>query len=167
MKGQWKGRHAGLRPAALFGVLALVGILIGASVFTAFYAEAFSYLSDDPETCVNCHVMRPQFEGWAAGPHHAVATCNDCHVPHESFLAKWLGKASNGYHHSRAFTLQDYPDPIRIKASSSEVLEENCIRCHADLLRDVTGHSGSGSGAGWKPPTCVYCHRSAGHGAPW
>ena len=71
---------------------ALVGLLLGIGLFTFHYAEGFSYLSSDPDACVNCHIMREQFAGWQAGPHHAVATCNDCHVPH-ALLSKYLAKA--------------------------------------------------------------------------
>jgi len=155
---------------ALLALFALTGVLIGAGAFTAIYAEAFSYLSDEPTACVNCHIMRPQYEGWAASPHHAVATCNDCHVPHTSFFAKWWGKAQNGYHHSRAFTLQNHPDPIRIKPGNAAVLQENCVRCHDDMVSGIVGHAPPGGATDDDPgsdaPSCVFCHRTVGHGAP-
>jgi cytochrome c nitrite reductase small subunit len=118
--------------------------------------------------------MRAQSAGWIASPHHAAATCNDCHVPHTSFLAKWLGKARNGYHHSKAFTLQDFPDPIRIRPGNADVLQRNCIRCHREMVSGIVGHAPPG-GAGdadpadpaTDPPACVGCHRTVGHGAPW
>ncbi len=86
-----------------FALAVLTGVLLGGGVFTLVYAEGLSYASNDPEACVNCHIMREQFAGWQAGPHHAVATCNDCHVPHAP-LSKYLAKALNGWHHSSAFT---------------------------------------------------------------
>src|SRR5512144_48955 len=85
---------------AVFG-----GILAGTGGFTFHYAEGLSYLSNDPKACVNCHIMNEQFDSWRKGPHHAVATCNDCHVP-PHFPAKYLAKARNGYHHSMRFTFQ-------------------------------------------------------------
>ncbi len=143
----------------LLALAAIVGMLLGAGVFTVVYAEGLSYLSNDPEACVNCHIMREQFAGWQTGPHKDAATCNDCHVPHK-LLSKYIGKAMNGWHHSSAFTLQDYPDPIRIKAGNAEVLEQNCRTCHRELVADITGHYGSDR----EGPPCVQCHRNVGHG---
>src|SRR5215510_4388486 len=86
---------------------ATLGVALGLGLFTLAYAKGLSYASDAPEACVNCHVMRDQYDGWLAGPHHAVATCNDCHVP-QDFFGKWLAKGLNGFHHSKAFTLQNF-----------------------------------------------------------
>jgi cytochrome c nitrite reductase small subunit len=58
----------------------LFGIALGAGAFTVRYAEGLSYLSTNPTACVNCHIMREQYDGWQHASHHAVATCNDCHV---------------------------------------------------------------------------------------
>jgi cytochrome c nitrite reductase small subunit len=70
--------------------------------------------------------MREQYDGWQHASHHAFATCNDCHLPHDTLAHKLFVKASNGYHHSRAFTFQDFAEPIRIKPGNSQVLEANC-----------------------------------------
>ena len=64
-----------------------MGILLGAGGYTFYYARGASYLSNDPRTCVNCHIMRDQFDGWQKASHHDFATCNDCHLPHE-FIGK-------------------------------------------------------------------------------
>lgn len=144
-----------------FALAVLTGVLLGAGVFTLVYAEGLSYASDDPEACVNCHIMREQFAGWQAGPHHAVATCNDCHVPH-ALLSKYLAKALNGWHHSSAFTLQDFEEPIRIKPGNAESLQGNCRRCHEELVAEISGHFGSDDPG----PPCVKCHQSVGHGRP-
>jgi cytochrome c nitrite reductase small subunit len=84
---------------------ALTGVLLGTGAFTVRYAEGFSYLSNDPKACVNCHIMRDQYDGWQRASHHAVATCNYCHVPHET-VPKYLVKAENGFWHSKGFTLR-------------------------------------------------------------
>lgn len=152
-------QHRRALPVAL---AVLVGVLLGASVLTAWYAEAASYLSDDPEACVNCHVMREQFDGWVKGPHQDAATCNDCHTPH-GFVRKWYGKARNGYHHSRAFTLQDFPDPIRLTEYNAEVLQENCVDCHRDVVDGVLGTARPPADHP-EQPDCVRCHRGVGHG---
>src|SRR5690348_15823983 len=104
----------------LFAVL--VGVAVGVSAFTFHYAEGASYLSNDPRACVHCHTMNDEYHGCLRGPHHAVAVCNDCHVPH-NFIGKYIAKATNGYHHSKAFTLQNLHEPIMITPHSSEVLQ--------------------------------------------
>src|SRR5262245_43379609 len=111
-------------------VLAIfLGLLVGIGAFTFLYAEGLSYVSSDPKVCVNCHIMQPQYESWQKGSHHAVATCVDCHLPH-SFFGKWFAKGENGYHHSKAFTFQDFHEPIMIKAKNSRILQESCLHCH-------------------------------------
>jgi cytochrome c nitrite reductase small subunit len=99
----------------VIAAVAAVGVLVGLSVFTFVYAQGGSYLSDDPSACMNCHIMRDQFDAWNRSSHTAVATCNDCHTPHSSAIAKWAVKGLNGFNHSLAFTTGAFPEPIRIK----------------------------------------------------
>jgi len=137
---------------------AAFGIALGLGLYTVRYAEALSYLSDDPRACVNCHIMREQYEGWLKGPHAAVATCNDCHVPHD-LVGKYLSKALNGYHHSRAFTFQDFHEPIQITPRNARALQESCTACHSDLVSEIHAVRGEREDV-----RCVSCHRSVGHG---
>ena len=139
----------------------LSGLLLGLGGFTLHEAKALSYLSNDPKVCVNCHIMQPQFLAWQKSSHHAVASCGDCHLPHD-FIGKWLTKALNGYHHSKGFTLQDFHEPIMIKARNARVLQANCLRCHGDLVRDLVATRDAS-----RPDDelqCVHCHVSVGHG---
>jgi cytochrome c nitrite reductase small subunit len=142
------------------GTAVLVGIAVGVSTFTFQYAEGFSYLSNDPKACVNCHIMRPQYEGWQKGSHHAVATCNDCHVRH-GLVTKWIDKSVNGYHHSSAFTLQNFHEPIMIGQRNAEILQSNCLRCHSGLVGNIT-HGGRSTDL--NVIRCTQCHRGVGHG---
>lgn len=141
-------------------LLALLGALLGIGGFTLLYAEGFSYMSSDPKVCANCHIMQPQFDSWQKSSHHGVATCADCHLPHD-FIGKWLAKAENGYHHSKAFTLQDFHEPILIKAKNARILQENCLRCHGEFVHAVV----AGGRTDRDEVTCVHCHRGVGHGA--
>jgi cytochrome c nitrite reductase small subunit len=130
---------------------ALTGITAGIGGTTFVVAEGASYATDDPAACANCHVMQPQLDGWRKGPHHAVATCNDCHTP-SAPLAKLATKAENGWHHGKAFTTGDYPDTIVMRASSREVVEGQCRSCHSDMVAAMGGDV-----------SCIRCHESAGH----
>jgi cytochrome c nitrite reductase small subunit len=134
------------------------GIFVGLAGYTANYAEGLSYLSNDPKACVNCHIMREQYDGWEKASHHAVATCNDCHTPHQ-LIPKYLSKMQNGYRHSSAFTLQNFPEPIRITAKNKAILLENCVGCHSGLASMIASHDDQ-----QQPLDCIHCHTDVGHG---
>lgn len=140
---------------------ALAGSAAGIGLFTFVYARGYSYLTDDPAACANCHVMRENYQGWAHSSHHGVAVCNDCHTPHNLF-GKYAVKAINGYRHSEAFTLGGFHEPIRITPYDEAVTENACRRCHADVVQMIDYHPGL-------PDTeanrlsCIRCHRSVGH----
>jgi len=138
----------------------LLGALLGAGGYTFFYARGLSYFSNDPKACVNCHIMREQYDSWQKASHHAQATCNDCHVPHD-FVGKWLIKAANGWHHSEAFTLQNFHEPIRIKPGNAAVLNANCLYCHKDYVREIIAHRVGKD----EDLSCARCHAGVGHGA--
>jgi len=134
-------------------------ILVGIGTFTFSYGEGLSYFSKDPEACMNCHIMAPQFDSWQKASHHTVATCVDCHLPHD-FIGKYIAKAENGFNHSKAFTLQNFHEPITITPKNSQILQDNCVACHATL----SDHIASEGHAKDKELRCVHCHPSAGHG---
>ncbi|TAK13476.1 MAG: cytochrome c nitrite reductase small subunit [Anaerolineae bacterium] len=137
-------------------LMAGLGILFGLGAFTFTYAEGTSYISNNPETCVNCHIMRPQFSAWVKGSHHNVATCNDCHTPHD-FFGKWFVKGVNGFNHSRAFTSGDFPEPIQITDFNRNVALNNCRDCHASLVSQVV------LGGQHEELDCLACHNGVGH----
>ena len=154
------GDQRNRRSRRAVGFLAvLAGVLLGLGGYTFLYAEGFSYLSDDPKVCVNCHIMQPQYDSWQKASHSAVANCVDCHLPHD-FFRKYLAKADNGWHHSKGFTLQDFHEPIMIKAPNARILQENCLACHTDLVHElVVGVNGTE-----EEVRCVHCHADVGHG---
>lgn len=146
-------RHAGL--------IIAMGILIGAATgiggYTFIYAKGYSYLTNDPAACANCHIMNEHYDGWIKSSHRSAAVCNDCHLP-AGFAAKYAIKASNGFWHSFAFTTGRFPEPIRIKPHNHEVVEQACRKCHAAVVQAVSGpHQNPGEFS------CVKCHRSVGH----
>ena len=136
-----------------------LGILLGMGGFTFNYAEGTSYLSNDPQACVNCHIMREQFDGWQKASHHGHATCNDCHMP-PGFVNKYWTKAENGYWHSKGFTLQDFHEPIQIRPRNAAIVRDNCLRCHGAFMSDVAHASDPVA----ERPDCVRCHGQVGHG---
>lgn len=153
----------------LISAVAVSGLSLGISVATFEYAEGTSYFSQDPEACVNCHIMQPQYDSWLKSSHQTAATCVDCHLPHGG-IEKFLAKAENGWNHSKAFTLQNFKEPIQINAKNSRTLQQNCLNCHGELTHAMNGmHAASKRDArdardAVAEFTCVHCHRDVGHG---
>jgi len=141
------------------GILAgaALGVAAGVGGYTFLYARGASYLTNDPLACANCHVMQEQLDGWVKSSHHGVAVCNDCHTPHD-LVGKYVTKVSNGYHHSLAFTMGDFPEPIRSKERNREVTEAACRRCHADIVQAIDASHAPG-----RALSCIRCHGSVGH----
>lgn len=156
---------SGLIGAAVLG--ALVGSFGGAAAYTAHSAKATSYLSNDPAACVNCHIMNEQYDGWTHATHGRVATCNDCHVPHDSIVSKYYVKAEHGYRHSKRFTFQNFHEPIQITPHSRDVVIDNCVRCHDAMTHEIrlaargTGPEAASLTGGLD---CIHCHANVAHG---
>lgn len=136
---------------------AALGLFSGVALLTFDFAGATAYLRDDPKACLNCHIMREQYQGWQVGPHRRVATCNDCHTGH-SIAAHYASKAVNGFDHSWAFTTGRFPEPLRINAFNRRIAEANCRRCHGALVQAVDG-----PGPHPEPGDCLRCHADMGH----
>ncbi len=151
------------RPSAKIGLGLLLavalGSLFGIGTYTFHYGEGLSYFSKDPKACMNCHIMEPQFNSWQKASHHGVATCVDCHLPHD-FIPKLIAKAENGYFHSKGFTFLDFHEPIMIKEKNIRILQQNCLHCHDQITHDLV----SGATTDRDAVSCLHCHRSVGHG---
>jgi cytochrome c nitrite reductase small subunit len=158
-----KGRTARQRGLAgsttlLLALAVLIGAAAGIGGYTLAYAEGLSYMSSDPKVCANCHIMQAQYDSWQKSSHHHVAICNDCHLPHD-FVGKYVAKALNGFNHSKAYTLQNFDEPIAIKPFNSAILQDNCLGCHRALAHEAVTAPGRSD-----EMSCVHCHLSAGHG---
>jgi len=137
----------------------LIGIFMGLGAFTFQYAEGLAYFSNDPNACANCHIMNDYLDSWQKSSHHGRAVCNDCHTP-QALLPKLVTKADNGWNHSVKFTLQNFQEPIRIRPVNAARLEENCLRCHQELVSDIRNASNDLP----HEVRCTRCHAGVGHG---
>jgi len=132
-------------------VIILLGIFFGLGTFSFHISKAPSYLSDKPETCINCHIMVPEYSTWGHSAHREYTSCNDCHVPHNNVVNHYYFKAMDGLRHATIFTLRAEPQVIRIKEAGANAVQNNCIRCHnTNDLR--------------KERKCWDCHRETPHG---
>jgi cytochrome c nitrite reductase small subunit len=146
-------------------VMIVSSLFLGLVLFLFYVSKAHSYLSDKPETCTNCHIMSPQYATWSHSSHREVANCNDCHVPHNNVFNHYYFKAKDGLRHATIFTLRNEPQVIFIKKDGAEVVHNNCIRCHNQLLIDpklnatVNNHE-----VHMTDRRCTECHREVPHG---
>jgi cytochrome c nitrite reductase small subunit len=141
--------------------MALMGVCVGGGAFVLNLSNAASYLSDDPAACINCHVMDPEYASWKHSSHASVASCNDCHVPHDSTARKYWFKASDGMRHSAMFTFRMEPQVMKVKEESRGVIEANCRHCHESVVSQTSLMVPSRHGEG---RSCTDCHREVPHG---
>jgi cytochrome c nitrite reductase small subunit len=138
----------------------IVGVAIGMAAgivgYTFVYAKGAAYLTNNPAACVNCHIMREQYDGWILSSHRAVAVCNDCHAPH-GLIGKYAVKAENGFRHSLAFTTGRFHEPIQIRARNQAVTEGACRSCHQEIVQAIDAHHAVPA------QECIRCHRTVGH----
>ena len=146
-------------------VLVTAGVFCGIGLVILRLSNATAYLSDKPEACINCHVMVPQYATWHRGSHANVATCNDCHVPHDNVARKYFFKGMDGGRHSFMFTFRMEPQVIRVHEAGQTVIQENCIHCHDKLLQDSRLSKVTAPMA-WhgEGKLCWDCHRETPHG---
>lgn len=136
-----------------------LGLAIGVGAYTFVYAQGYSYLTDNPAACANCHVMNEQYSGWLKSSHRNAAVCNDCHTPPQ-FVGKYMTKARNGFWHSYYFTTGWFEDNIRISEHGFEVTEKACRKCHQEIVDAIEGRHAEANDS---QLSCIRCHRSVGH----
>lgn len=149
---------------------AVLSLLVAASLFvyTVYASNMLSYLSNDPKACINCHVMNSAFASWEKSSHKNVAGCVDCHLPVDSFLAKYTSKAKDGWNHSVAFSTNSYEQSLLITEDGANRVQANCIRCHTstnETLRMNADKYHSGEDGSLKSSRkCWECHQYVPHG---
>lgn len=143
-------------------------IAIGIFIYMINISKAISYLSSDPKSCINCHVMNTSYATWQNSSHAQRASCVECHLPRHGFLEKYLAKTRDGWNHSVAFTLNTYDQSIKISDDGAKRVQANCISCHAKLTETMRenderylkfSHDSSPS-----ERKCWDCHREVPHG---
>jgi cytochrome c nitrite reductase small subunit len=148
-----------LRPGHRIPAMILLGLFCGLGLLLAHISRATSYLIDSPDTCMNCHVMTDVYVSHAHSSHGRDVTCNDCHLPHTSFLREYAFKASDGLRHAAFFTLRLEPQSMKLSAGAVPVVQENCMRCHEERVSEVSAGSYQKG-----DQRCWDCHRDIVHG---
>lgn len=147
-------------PAAI-----VAGAFVGLFIYTFFTSRAYSYLSDNPRTCVNCHIMSPYYATWSHSSHGRNTTCVDCHIAHNNIINHYYVKAVSGLRHVVVFTGRGEVNALETSNLSKKVIMNNCIRCHTQLNQDFvkTGHQDYHTTKANNGHACWDCHREVPH----
>ncbi|MDR0762552.1 MAG: cytochrome c nitrite reductase small subunit [Campylobacteraceae bacterium] len=138
---------------------------IGLFVYVLNISKAFSYLTSDSKTCINCHVMNTQYAAWQHSSHASVAGCTDCHLPQDGVVSKYIAKAKDGFNHGVAFTFNNYANAIKISDDGARRVQDNCVLCHSSLASVVTANSDINHRYDGKTDRrCFECHKEVPHG---
>ena len=144
----------------------LCGVIVGLGFYFLYLLRAHTYLGDDPKACINCHIMTPYYATWMHSSHGRDVTCNDCHVPHENIARKYFFKGTDGLKHVFAFVTQGERQVPEAQLASSQVIMNNCIRCHTELNAELvkTGKIDYMMTQAGQGKACWDCHRQVPHG---
>lgn len=146
--------------------IVILGVISGMGIFFMYLLRAQTYLTNDPASCMNCHVMAPYYASWNHSSHSRDATCNDCHVPHKNFVGYWFFKATDGAHHVYKLVTNQERDAIIASDGTREVIMGNCVRCHQQLVTEAVkdGRSDYMMTKVGEGKACWDCHRMTPHG---
>lgn len=133
------------RTVALLVALCLLGLLGVQGVNSA---------TKEPAFCVSCHVMEPVYGTWSHSSHREVAGCNDCHTDQTNYFTYTYSKMIAGVQHLYHNTVGSIPEPIRLAHSNKEMVQDNCLRCHEDVVRNINLDP---------ERRCFDCHRYTPH----
>ncbi|GHV03672.1 cytochrome c nitrite reductase small subunit [Campylobacterota bacterium] len=157
----------GQRKLLVVSALGAFIVAIGVFCYTLSVSKAFSYLSDDPKACINCHVMNTQYATWEHGAHGKTAACVSCHLPDKG-IEKYIAKARDGFNHAYAFTFNTYDQAITISEDGASRVQANCVACHAEPAKTVLANASRNHTNGFSNSQevgyCWSCHRETPHG---
>lgn len=136
-------------------------VIIGVSflilmVFLFFGPPALYEKTSTPAFCASCHVMETQHEAWFMEGLHREIDCVDCHLPNTNFISHLIWKGIDGTRDVIYFYGRLYDDIIRATSHGKSVVQQNCVRCHGDMVSriEIEGRN------------CWDCHRRVQHTYP-
>ncbi len=139
-----------------YGKLAIALAIAGAgAVILLFFLIGPPRLlarSDEPNFCVQCHVMEAEYEAWIHAGAHRRKRCVDCHLPNDNSGVHYTWKAIDGMKDVLIFYSGRVPDRITLTAHGEKVLQANCIRCHEQTVMLINHER-----------RCWECHRNVTH----
>jgi cytochrome c nitrite reductase small subunit len=113
-------------------------------------------MTSTPEFCASCHVMEYQHDAWLKNADHRHLDCVECHLPNNNFVNHIMWKGYDGTKDVIFFYGRLYADELRISAHGKRTIQENCIRCHGEMVFQINTDDRD----------CWSCHRRVNHNFP-
>jgi cytochrome c nitrite reductase small subunit len=127
----------------------MIGIVVSAIAVFAYHQ------SGNDRFCGSCHSMKLVHDRWQVSKHQQF-TCTECHLPDKNIFSKVAYKTKAGLHDLVHETARDYPAGIGLSAKGRQIINQNCLRCHASTIA-ATPMAANGA-------DCLMCHRYLVHG---
>ena len=140
--------------ACLAGGFAIGVVISGAGA-------AMMSFSGSPAFCGTCHSMKEVTATFAQSTHSKLE-CVDCHLPHDSMVMYLFEKGRTGMNDVYHEVLRDYPAHIKLSARGRDMVNRNCLRCHANTMKKVHADLFKPMDTGGD---CLKCHSRIAHGA--
>ena len=145
-----------MRAIPLIAAMTL-GSLIGVGGFTFIYARGYSYVSNDPAVCANCHIMENHYRAWMKSS-TAPSRCATTAIPRPAWCRSTRPRRSTGSTIRSPSRPAGFPSRSRITPRNSEVTEKACRKCHDDIVNAIEGPD-----PGTNRLSCIRCHATVGH----
>ncbi|QER42425.1 cytochrome c nitrite reductase small subunit [Thermodesulfobacterium sp. TA1] len=84
--------------------------------------------------CASCHVMEDQYVSLRKAGIHNQLNCVDCHLPQDNKIRHYFWKGVDGTKDLVKFHFNLVPEEITISSHGKKIVQENCIRCHQDMV---------------------------------
>lgn len=110
----------------------------------------------EPSFCGQCHAMDTAVSTHQHSVHAREANCGDCHDPHGLVTGSAFA-AYTGTRDVYRVVTNTTPTELRATNLSKSVLQDNCLRCHGDVLGQI-GDTHEDGGR-----YCFECHRNIVH----
>jgi len=111
---------------------------------------------EEASFCGRCHVMQEQVDTYQHSPHRQTTNCGACHDPH-GLLTGSVYASYTGTRDVYRVVTNTTPEEIRITDMSKRVVQNNCLRCHGDIMQEIGDTSQNGGNH------CFHCHREIIH----
>lgn len=134
----------------------LIVIPLGLLSIFALKLPPLNNVLDGPDFCGSCHFMEPWAKTWYHSSHQEVASCGDCHIPHNLITGSFY-KAYTGSRDAVETLTGQIPRAFLISNHGSKVVHNNCLECHSDFMRLVGDTKANGGNY------CFKCHRNTPH----
>jgi|GEM_PF-2372319 len=140
-----------------------LSVLVVVIVLLALAGRVVTNEITTPGFCRRCHLIEPFYMSWQIGQHaQRSVVCVDCH-----FESGWMGQL-RGEAYAAIKLGQFMVGAVREPTAARFVVNENCLRCHQDILQTQIKLPGElafshEQHVDQNQAKCAQCHPAIGH----